>query len=92
MTCTADGNQFAAWLKKKRLAADHRIPYFVRWVERFRWFRVTRPAESWENTLRVFLGDLDDARVPDWQIRQATDAASAGKPLFRTVFGDRGTA
>jgi hypothetical protein len=92
MKCSAEGNNLAAWLKERRLAADHRIPYFVRWVEGFRRFRATRPAESWGDTLRVFLGDLDDGQVPAWQIRQAADAVSLffGQYLATNMGGNPG--
>ncbi len=65
---------YATWLVHRRLASRHHTPYFVRWVERFLGMVRTRPRESWQDTLRVFLEDLSDGGLPDWQIRQAADA------------------
>ena len=42
---------FADWLHERRLVADHRIPYFVRWVERFRRLSQSRAPEDWHDTL-----------------------------------------
>jgi hypothetical protein len=41
-----DFRRFTSWLRQRRLAPDHRISYFVRWVERFLRFCVRLPRES----------------------------------------------
>ena len=65
---------FAGWLIHRRLVPRHHTPNFVRWVERFLDLAKVRPRQSWQDTLRVFLEDLSEGRLPDWQIRQAADA------------------
>ncbi len=70
---------FADWLRLRRLAPGHRIPYLVQWVDRFLRLSASRPKESWRDTLRVFLEDLGEGRAAAWQIRQAGEAVS----LFR---------
>lgn len=84
---TQDGavSDFAGWLRQRRLAPEHRIPHFERWVERFLRFSRTRPPESWSDSLRVFLEDLAEGQAPDWQIRQAADAVSLYCGQFRRV-------
>ena len=67
---------FADWLRERRLAPENRIPFFLRWVERFARLTRLRAGEEWQDTLRVFLEDLLEAQTPDWQIRQAGDAVS----------------
>ena len=67
---------FADWLRRKRLAPDHRIRYLVQWVGCFLGLSESRPNESWQDTLRVFLEDLGEGRTTDWQIRQAGDAVT----------------
>ena len=67
---------FAGWLRQRRLAPENRIPYLVRWVERFLRLSHARPTEAWQDTLRVFLEDLGEGQTADWQIRQAGEAVS----------------
>ena len=74
---------FADWLRRRRLAPEHRLPHFERWVVRFLRLARARPRESWQDTLRVFLEDLGQAGIPDWQIRQAADAVSLYCGQFR---------
>ncbi|GAG10165.1 unnamed protein product [marine sediment metagenome] len=50
---------FAARLRQRRMASDNQIPFFVRWIERF-----LRLSRAWQDTLRVFLEDLGEARLP----------------------------
>ena len=45
------------WLRQRRLAANHQVPHFARWVERFLRLRSSRPREVWQDTLRVLLED-----------------------------------
>ncbi len=73
---TIQGAAFAQWLRARRLAPDNRAPYLVRWVERFQRLQSVRPAESWRDTLRVFLDDLAAGHTADWQIRQAAEAVT----------------
>ena len=67
---------FAAWLRDRRMGADHQRPHQVRWVIRFLRLRESRPREVWSDSLRVFLDDLGEANCPSWQIRQAADAVT----------------
>ena len=80
--CDRDGtsgrlDDFATWLRARRLARDHQIPHMVRWVERFLRLASSRPREEvWKDSLRVFLDNLHEGDMPDWQIRQAADSVS----------------
>lgn len=94
MVQKADLDGFSGWLRERRLAPDNRIPYFVWWVERFLRLRLTRPRESWEDTLHVFLDDLGAGGTADWQVRQAADAVSLYCGQFWSTAeegGDAGT-
>ena len=71
-----DVDGFAAWLRDRRMGADHQRPHQVRWVIRFLRLRESRPREVWSDSLRVFLDDLDEANCPSWRIRQAADAVT----------------
>ncbi len=80
---------FATWLRKQRMARENRIPYFIKWVRRFQVLARGRPpVESWYDTLSVFLEDLEQGGVPDWQIRQAADAVTLFCSQFRDDAGD----
>jgi hypothetical protein len=83
MSAVNGQTDFARWLRRRRLAPDHRIPHFERWVERFLCFSKVRPVEAWQDTLRVFLEDLGEGEAPDWQICQAADAVSLYCGQFR---------
>jgi hypothetical protein len=74
---------FAEWLRRRRLAPDNRIPYLVRWVERFLRLSASRPSEAWQDTLRYFLQGLEQGQALDWQIRQAGEAVSLFFGQFR---------
>ena len=65
---------FALWLRRRRLATESQIPYFLLWVERFQNLRKHHPQDVWRDTLRVFLQDLAEGHTVGWQIRQAADA------------------
>ena len=67
---------FQGWLRMRRLASEHRLRFVVGWVERFLRLRSTRPPEDWQDTLPVFLDDLEDRRIESWQLRQAANAVS----------------
>lgn len=56
------------------MAPDCQIPFFVRWVERFLRLRKSRPKDVWTDVQKVFLENLSDGQMLDWQIRQAGDA------------------
>jgi hypothetical protein len=58
------------------MARENRVPYFLKWVQRFLGMARARQGESWHDTLRVFLEDLEAGGTPDWQLRQAADAVS----------------
>jgi hypothetical protein len=74
---------YEEWLRAKRLTADHKVRFFVGWVERFRRLRTTRAKEAWQDTLRVFLEDLGEGRTSSWQLRQAADAVTLFCGQFR---------
>ena len=80
--------EFASWLRERRMARENRIPYFEQWVRRFLGFARTRPRESWHDTLRVFLEDLEQGGAPDWQVRQAAEAVSLYHGQFLETAGD----
>ena len=67
---------YEGWLRERRLASDHKVQFFVGWVERFLRLQSTRSAEAWQDTLRVFLEDLGEGRTQSWQLRQAADAVT----------------
>ena len=54
---------YEEWLRAKRLTADHKVRFFVGWVERFMRLRTTRAKEAWQDTLRV--SELVQLRVKD---------------------------
>lgn len=68
--------EFGDWLRQRRLATENRIPFLIRWVQRFHRLSASRPNEAWHDTLRVFLEYLGQGETPDWQIRQAADAVN----------------
>ena len=76
---------FAAWLREKRLASERSLPYMVRWVQRFLRLRETRPAESWKDTLEVFLDNLGEGGTKAWLIRQAEEAVRLFCGQFRAA-------
>jgi integron integrase len=67
---------YAVWLREKRMTFDHKIQFFVGWVERFLRLQSSRQNEVWQDTLRVFLEDLGEGRTKGWQLRQAADAVA----------------
>ncbi len=75
-----------AWLREKRMARQHQVPFMVRWVHDFLRLRQRRPAEAWRDSLEVFLEDLSEGRVPGWQVRQAGEAVR----LYCGPFGGLG--
>lgn len=76
---------FGQWLRDRRMAPEHRIPHFIRWVQRFQRLSRIRPREVWQDTLRVFLEDLDVGETPVWQIRQAAHAVTLYCGQFRAA-------
>ncbi len=54
---------YEEWLRAKRLTADHKVRFFVGWVERFMRLRTTRAKEAWQDTLRVLAGHLAGERT-----------------------------
>lgn len=70
-------------MKERRLVADRRIPWFVRWVERFQRMRGGRDRESWQDSLEVFLANLEAGGAEDWQIRQAAESITICWTQFR---------
>ena len=61
--------RYEAWLRERRLTAEHCVRHFSRWVARFLGLRRSRPRETWQDTLIVFLQDLGDGRYEPWQVR-----------------------
>jgi hypothetical protein len=51
----SDYEEFGTWLKQRRLAPLHRIPYLIRWVEAFLRLSRMRNDKNWQDTLHVFL-------------------------------------
>ncbi len=58
---------FASWLRERRMALENRVPYLLKWVRRFQGLAKMRPGESWHDTLRVFLKDLEAGGMVDGQ-------------------------
>ncbi len=54
---------YAVWLREQRLTADHKLQYFVGWVERIFRLQSSRPNEAWQDTLRGFREDLGEGRT-----------------------------
>jgi len=67
---------YEGWLRQRRLVPEHKVRFFAGWVERFLRLQSIRPAEAWQDTLRVFLEDLGEGRIQSWQLRQAADAVT----------------
>ena len=65
---------FSNWLTERGLARESRVRFFVGWVNRFVRFRATRSAETWQQSMNVFLQDLTAGATKDWQVRQAGEA------------------
>lgn len=80
---------FASWLRERRMARENRVPFFLKWVQRFLGLARVRSGESWHDTLRVFLEDLEAGGMPDWQVRQAADAVSLYCGQFIKAAGGR---
>jgi len=80
---------YAVWLREKRMTSDHKIQFFVGWVERFLRLQSSRPNEAWGDTLRIFLEDLGEGLTRGWQLRQAADAVTlfCGQYRERQVAG-----
>ncbi len=74
------------------MARENRVPYFLKWVQRFLGLARARPGESWHDSLRIFLEDLEAGGAPDWQVRQAADAVSLYHGQFLESAGGRLTA
>jgi len=72
----AEMEEFAAWLGDRGMATEYQAPHFRRWVQRFLRLRSSRPKEVWQDTLKVFLDDLDEGNCKGWQVRQAADAVT----------------
>ena len=71
------------WLRKRRLAPNHQISYFARWVRRFLRLNAERDRRFWRDTLEELQGDLRESDTPGWQIRQAGDAVGLYCEQFR---------
>ncbi len=82
---------YEEWLLQRRLAAERHVGHFSRWVERFLGLRTSRPRETWQDTLTVFLEDLGDGRYKPWQVRQAGDAVTLYCGQFCEQMGTRAT-
>lgn len=74
---------FSAWLLERRLATEQQAPILEQWLGRFLRYRQHRPAESWQDSLKTFLDDLDEGQLPAWRLRQAADAISLYFGQFR---------
>ncbi len=70
---------FENWLRQRRLVPENRVPFVVAWVERFLRLQVTRSREGWEDTLRMFLQDLEEGQTLDWQLRQSRVLVLGGR-------------
>ena len=73
---------FEAWLRERQKVPERRIPYLVRWVERFLRLSRSWAGQRWQDTLLTFLEDLGKSDVAAWQIRQAGDAVRLFCGLF----------
>ncbi len=76
-------SDYAAWMRDRRLAPAKRIPFFVRWVDRFLACQARTPQVSWRDGLPSFLEKLEREGAEDWQIRQAGDAVTLCFAQFR---------
>ena len=77
-------DDFAKFLRDKKLALPRQQAYLVRWVKEFLHFAQTRPGYTFEQTLDLFLEEIGGRpAVKPWQIRQAGDAVRIYRYQFR---------
>ena len=81
--------RYEEWLLERRLAAEHQLAHFRRWVNRFLYLRGSRPMETWQDTLIVFLEDLGEGQYLPWQVRQAGDGVTLYCGQFCANMGTR---
>jgi hypothetical protein len=72
MRAVLDG--YAKFLKDKGLALAKHLPYLVRWVRKFLLFAQGHGGYTFEQTLDLFLAEIDKrGDVEPWQIQQPAD-------------------
>ena len=86
-TANNDLGGYEEWLLERRLAEEYQLAHFRRWVNRFLYLRASRPRETWQDTLTVFLEDLGAGQFLPWQVRQAGDAVTLYCGQFRAHMG-----
>jgi hypothetical protein len=69
-------DDFETWLRRRRLVSEKEMSFVLRWVERFQRLQESRPREPWQDTLSLFLRDLEQGQVLDRQLRQAGEAVT----------------
>ncbi len=78
--------EYREYLQKRRLAKEKHIPYMLRWVRQFLTFAGKHRSKSFEHVYELFGASLGkNARISDWQLRQALDAVRIYGYQFRDV-------
>jgi hypothetical protein len=78
-----DQEHFAEYIRKRNLAHEPHIPFYVKWVKRFLATPFPPTATSPDDRLKVFADLLhQDQSLQDWQCRQAFKAVE----LYLKVF------
>ncbi|MFH1037601.1 MAG: phage integrase N-terminal SAM-like domain-containing protein [PVC group bacterium] len=79
-------NNYAKFLREKKLALPRHQPYLVRWVKEFLHYARGHPGYTFEQTLDLFLAE-GGGRVgtKPWQIQQAADAVRIYRYQFRAA-------
>ena len=66
---------YAKFLQERDLALDKHQPYLVRWVAEFLGFARAHAGYSFEQTLDLFLAEVDGRwGTKPWQLQQWSDA------------------
>ena len=75
---------YAAFLRKRRLALPKHPPYMVRWVREFLVFAAEHRGYTFEQTVDMFSAALDKRDdIKPWQIQQAKDAVCIYRHQYR---------
>ncbi len=77
-------DEYANFLREKKLAVPKHQPCLVRWVREFLLFAQQHGGYTFEQTLDLFLADVGRrVGVKPWQIQQAADAVRIYRYQFR---------
>ena len=78
-------DEYANFLREKKLAVPKHQPYLVRWVREFLLFARQHGGYTFEQTLDLFLADVGRrVGVKPWQIQQAADAVRIYRYPFQS--------